>query len=86
MTFSRRSLSRRTILRGVGADPSRLLLGMLVATAFVSMWISNTATAVMMLPIAVALTRELETTLGGKRLTELGCALMLAVAYAANVS
>ena len=43
------------IMRAVGTEPRRLLLGMLVATAAVSMWISNTATAVMMLPIAMAL-------------------------------
>ncbi len=72
------------ILRGVGTKPRRLLLGMLVATAFVSMWISNTATAVMMMPIAVALLRELEA--GEKRkLRSFGCALLLSVAYASNV-
>lgn len=72
------------ILRAIGTRPRRLLLGMLVATAFVSMWISNTATAVMMVPIAMALHRELEA--GEKRrLPAFGCALLLSVAYAANV-
>jgi sodium-dependent dicarboxylate transporter 2/3/5 len=73
------------IMRAIGAAPSRLLLGVLCATAFVSMWISNTATAVMMLPIAMALIAQLEAVSGGRRLEQFGCAIMLAVAYAANL-
>jgi sodium-dependent dicarboxylate transporter 2/3/5 len=73
------------IMRAVGTAPERLLLGMLVATAFVSLWLSNTATAVMMMPIAMALVSELEAARGGARLHHLGCALLLAVAYASNV-
>ncbi|MBI3180893.1 MAG: DASS family sodium-coupled anion symporter [Myxococcales bacterium] len=73
------------IMRAIGTEPRRLLLGMLVATAAVSMWISNTATAVMMLPIGMALLSELEAAGGGKRLSHFGCAVMLSVAYAANV-
>lgn len=68
----------------IGASPPRLLLGLLVATAGISLWISNTATAVMMLPIALALTAELEAQ-SGKKLTHYAAALMLAVAYAANI-
>jgi solute carrier family 13 (sodium-dependent dicarboxylate transporter), member 2/3/5 len=80
-------LHRRVALRvlhAVGTDPKRLLLGMLIATAAVSMWISNTATAVMMVPIAVALLRQMESA-SGKRAGTYGTALMLAVAYASNV-
>jgi sodium-dependent dicarboxylate transporter 2/3/5 len=73
-----------SIMRRVGAAPARLLLGVLAATAFVSMWISNTATAAMMLPIGLALVRELEGQ-AGKRLAGYGCATMLAIAYGANV-
>lgn len=73
------------IMRAIGAEPRRLLLGVLVATASVSLWISNTATAVMMVPIAMALIRQLEAAHGGRRLVHYGGALMLAVAYAANV-
>ena len=72
------------IMVRVGASPRRLLLGMLLATATVSMWISNTATAVMMVPIGMAVVRELESR-AGRRLAALGGALMLAVAYASNV-
>ncbi|MCK6549840.1 DASS family sodium-coupled anion symporter [Myxococcota bacterium] len=73
------------VMRLVGTDPRRLLLGFLVATAFISMWISNTATAAMMLPIGLAVIRQFEARLGGRRLTHYGAAIMLAIAYAANV-
>jgi len=73
------------IMRVIGTEPKRLLLGMLVATAAVSLWISNTATAVMMLPIGLALIAQLEAAGGGKRLRHFGSAVMLAVAYGSNV-
>jgi sodium-dependent dicarboxylate transporter 2/3/5 len=73
------------IMRAIGTEPKRLLLGMLVATASISLWISNTATAVMMMPIGMALLAQLEMSMGGRRLTHFGCAIMLSVAYAANV-
>ncbi|WP_437535194.1 SLC13 family permease [Sorangium sp. So ce726] len=82
------SLHRRValhIMRAVGTDPKRLLLGMLVATSSISLWISNTATAVMMLPIGLALLAQLESAAGGRRLSHYGTAIMLAVAYASNV-
>ncbi|HYO70815.1 MAG TPA: SLC13 family permease, partial [Archangium sp.] len=72
------------IMRAIGTAPQRLLLGMLVATASVSLWISNTATAVMMVPIGMALIAQLEAG-EGRRLEHFGAALMLGVAYAANV-
>lgn len=73
------------IMRRVGTEPPRLLLGMLIATAAVSLWISNTATAVMMMPIGLALLHQLEAAEGGKRLSFFGAAIMLAVAYGANL-
>ncbi len=41
-------------LRRVGTSPRRIVLGMMIATAFLSMWVSNTATTLMMLPIALS--------------------------------
>ncbi len=73
------------IMNAIGTAPSRLLLGLLVATAFISMWISNTATATMMMPIGLAIILQLETQLGGRRLEFYGSALMLAIAYASNL-
>jgi sodium-dependent dicarboxylate transporter 2/3/5 len=73
------------ILLAIGARAPQLLAGVLIATAVVSMWISNTATAVMMLPIGLALIRQLEAHAGGRRLERFGEAIMLAVAYGANL-
>ncbi len=72
------------IMQRVGVAPARLLLGVLAATAVVSLWISNTATAAMMLPIGLAVIHELERQTG-RRLADFGCAVMLAIAYGANV-
>ncbi|HYE97720.1 MAG TPA: DASS family sodium-coupled anion symporter [Planctomycetota bacterium] len=72
------------IMRAIGSSPVRILLGFVVATAFLSLWISNTATAVMMVPIALAVIAQLEAR-EGRRLPLLGQSIMLAVAYGANV-
>ena len=59
----------------------------MVATAFMSMWISNTATAVMMLPIALAIVSQLkdnpETDKNENKI--FGKALMLGIAYSASI-
>ena len=72
------------VMRLVGTDARRLLFGLLLATATVSLWISNTATAAMMFPIGLAVIAEFESETG-RRLSGFGAALMLAVAYGANV-
>ena len=53
-----RRIALNTIAR-VGTRPARLMLGFMIATAFLSMWISNTATTMMMLPIAMAVVNQL---------------------------
>ncbi|MEV8272315.1 DASS family sodium-coupled anion symporter [Microbacterium sp. NPDC077184] len=56
-------------LRRVGTHPRRIVLGMMIATAFLSMWVSNTATALMMLPIGLsvlALVVENSDRIGGR--------------------
>src|SRR5690606_26975539 len=42
------------VLVAMGSSPKMLILGFMIATGFLSMWVSNTATAVMMLPIGVS--------------------------------
>ncbi len=78
------------IVHRVGVSPRRLVLGMMVATCFLSMWISNTATTLIMLPIGMAILVEAATAGGtsvadDKELSQLAVCLMLAVAYAANI-
>jgi len=74
----------------IGAGPGRLLLGFMAATAFLSMWISNTATTLMMLPIASAVVRHVaedvaDKTRGETVRREFGSILMLGIAYAASI-
>ncbi len=72
------------IMQRIGTDPRRLLAGVLAATAFISLWITNTATATMMMPIGVALIAQLEAR-SGARLRHYGMAIMLAIAYGSNL-
>ncbi len=46
------------LVRWMGNRPGRIVLGFMTATAFLSMWISNTATAVMMTPVAIAVSKS----------------------------
>ena len=80
------SLHRRialSIINVVGTNPPSIILGFMVSTAFLSMWISNTATTVMMLPIGVAIIKQMGN--GNNNKTQFGKALMLAIAYAASI-
>ncbi len=72
------------IMRLIGTRPARLLFGFLCATTFISMWISNTATAAMMMPIGLAVIAQLEVH-ASRRLALYGSAIMLSIAYGANV-
>jgi sodium-dependent dicarboxylate transporter 2/3/5 len=73
------------IMARVGTSPSRLLLGFMLATGFISMWISNTATAAMMLPIAIAVGEMLRPKSAAAGPYHFGVALMLGVAYASSI-
>lgn len=74
------------IINLVGTNLSMLVLGFMLATAFMSMWISNTATTVMMLPIGMALVKQY---LDGSDQPHdqefFGKALMLAIAWSASI-
>ena len=72
------------IMSFVGTGPNRLVLGFMLATAFLSMWISNTATTAMMLPIAFAV-GEMFRPQDQTGSYNFGVALMLGVAYAASI-
>jgi solute carrier family 13 (sodium-dependent dicarboxylate transporter), member 2/3/5 len=78
------------IIGAVGLSAPRLLLGFLLATAFISMWISNTATAVMMLPMALSCLSLLyqDTDAEKSKSAEnrnFAVALMLAIAYGSSI-
>ncbi len=70
------------ILSIFGTKPSRIILGFMVATAFLSMWISNTATTALMMPVALAVLTQAKVRPGESRF---GLALMLSIAYAASI-
>ena len=75
------------IINVIGSDISKIILGFMLATAFLSMWISNTATTVMMLPIGIAIIKQLKDnpdTIADENLV-FGKALMLAIAYSASI-
>ncbi len=78
-----------TVLQLCGSSPRRVLAGMILAPAFVSMWISNTATTAMMLPVAIAVAvaaRGAHSTSTEKpTATRHTTALLLAVAYGSSV-
>ncbi len=75
------------IISIIGSDIKRIILGFMVATAFLSMWISNTATSVMMLPIGIAIIKQLKDNPKTNEHENLifGKALMLAIAYSASI-
>ena len=75
------------IIKIVGTNVNRIILGFMVATASLSMWISNTATAVMILPVGIAIVLQLQDNPNTKVNENLifGKALMLAIAYSASI-
>lgn len=92
VAMERWSLHRRIALNIVmrtGTNANRIILGFMLATAAMSMWISNTATTIMMLPIALSVI-DLLTQKNGKKYSSIGIrnfalSIMLGVAYAANI-
>lgn len=84
LAIERYGLHERLAWRAVavfGARPSRLVLGMMVATAGLSMFVNNTSSTLVMLPVAMALLARC----GEEEQRRLGSPLMLGVAYAATI-
>jgi len=70
-----------------GTNANGIILGFMLATAFLSMWISNTATTVMMLPIATSIIHLLsqKREADAHKIGKFALTMMLAIAYAANI-
>jgi len=96
MAMQRWELHKRIalhIIKILGTSPHRIILGFMIATAFLSMWISNTATTMMMFPIGLAVILHAEVMIKKENLSintargefNFGTALMLAIAYSASI-
>lgn len=73
------------ILTIVGVSPGRILLGFMLATAFLSMWISNTASTMMMIPIVMSIISSLEENISLKGVGHYSTGLFLGIAYSASI-
>ncbi|KAB7530342.1 DASS family sodium-coupled anion symporter [Flagellimonas olearia] len=75
------------IIRAIGTNMYTIVLGFMVATAFLSMWISNTATAVMVMPMAISIVKQLKDNpqTAKDENAIFGKLLMLSIAYSASI-
>lgn len=71
------------IIAAIGGNQKKIILSLMLATAFISMWISNVTTALLMLPIALSIIMKEEENQKGKN--NFPVALMLSVAYGATI-
>jgi len=88
LAMQRWDLHRRIalkILLLLGTSPRRLVLGFMTATWFLSMWISNTAATMMMLPMALAIGGQFRARIAGESCRKFTVALLLGVAYSASI-
>jgi len=79
-----------SIISITGTNMRQIIQGFILASAFLSMWISNTATTVMMLPIALSIISQIKefaraSTLSQKNIEGFGKALILAIAYSSSI-
>jgi sodium-dependent dicarboxylate transporter 2/3/5 len=91
LAMERCNLHRRiayAIVARAGGNPEGLVLGMMCATGFVSMWVQNTSTTLMMLPVAVSVATIVappDAAAADRNAANFGKAIVLCVAYAATI-
>ena len=90
VTIEKWNLHKRitlTIIKTIGTNMYTIVLGFMVATVFLSMWISNTVTAVMIMPIGISIVKQLKDnpTTPENENEIFGKVLMLAIAYSASI-
>jgi sodium-dependent dicarboxylate transporter 2/3/5 len=73
------------VLSIAGGSPFMILFGFMASSSFLSMWISNTATAMMMLPMVISVTATLEEVHGAKKMNSFAVGLLLCIAYACTI-
>ena len=87
LTMEKWNVHRRIalwVIRAVGGGPARIVLGFMLASALLSMWISNTATAIMMIPVGLAVILRMEEQFGREPTRPFSVAVMLGIAYACS--
>ncbi len=88
MAMEKHNLHKRIALRILlltGTGHGRILFGFMFATAFLSMWMSNTATAMMMVPVAISIISKFSEILDKKDARKYSLSLLLGIAYSASV-
>ena len=88
LAMERWDLHRRValnIVSFVGVKPSSIILGFIIASAFISMWVSNTATALMMLPIGLSVLNLVSNQKESEDKINFEIVLVLSIAYACNI-
>lgn len=74
------------IIKWIGISPGRILLGFMASTAFLSMWMSNTATTMMMVPIAMSVVNKLEDLIDNRKSVNFyAIGLFLSIAYSSSI-
>jgi len=88
LTMEKWNLHKRIalfIIKIIGGGPGRIVLGFMIASSFLSMWISNTATAIMMIPIGLAIVIKMEDKFSVAETRTFAVSLMLGIAYGCSV-